>query len=136
MSQISKRKIDKKIETDLLDALPYIFKELKTKAEMDEFLSSILTKTERLMISKRLLTAYLLHNNVEAGQISDVLKLTNASVTRLKMWISLHKEGFDLVFTKLNKRTAENAAKQLLQRFIKYIIPVAFGRTPNPFKES
>ena len=136
MPQVSKHRIEPQIENELLDSLSYAIKELKTKSEVDQFLSSALTKTERIMIAKRVLTAYLLENNVEEKNISSTLKLTAASVTRLKMWINLHKDGFNLVFNKLNKKNAEDIAKQILEKILNYSIKAAFGKTPNPFKSS
>lgn len=134
MPQVSKRKIEPRIEKDLLDSLSYSIKELKTKSEVDKFLQSALTKTERLMIAKRVLTAYLLDNGVEETKISHSLKLTNATITRFKMWIKLHEEGFDLVFRKLRKKSAEDIGKQVLLKLLKYASNAAFGKTPNPFK--
>ena len=136
MSQVSKRKIEPQIKKELLDSLSYTIKELKTKNEVDRFLSSALTKTERVMIAKRVLTAYLLNNNVEENKIGQTLKLTAATVTRLKMWISLHKDGFDLVFNNLKKKSAEDIVKQIFQKVLKYAVNAAFGKTPNPFKSS
>ncbi len=134
MPQVSKRKIEPRIEKNLLDSLSYSIKELKTKIEVDKFLQSTLTKTERLMIAKRVLTAYLLDNGVEETKISHSLKLTNATITRFKMWIKLHKEGFDLVFRKLRKKSAEDMGKQILNKLLRYASSAAFGKTPNPFK--
>lgn len=65
MPQISRRKIEPKIKQDLLDSLSYTIKELKTKKEVDRFLSSVLTDTERLMVAKRVVSAFLLRNKVE-----------------------------------------------------------------------
>jgi uncharacterized protein YerC len=134
MPQVSKRKIEPKVEKELLDSLSYIFKELKTKAEVDSFLSSALSKNERIMIAKRVLTAYLLDNGVEETQIGRTLKLTNATITRFKMWIKLNKSGFDLVFKKLQRKGAEDLGKQILASLLKYASSAAFGKTPNPFK--
>ena len=133
MTQVSKRKLDSKIEKELLDSLSYIIKELKTKDEVDKFLSSSLTKTERLMIARRVLTAFLLENNIEDKRISTTLKLTPATITRLKMWINLNKDGFNLVFKKLDKKDKEDMVKQILYRFLNYAIKAAFGRIPKPF---
>ncbi|MCX6705259.1 MAG: Trp family transcriptional regulator [Candidatus Woesebacteria bacterium] len=133
MTQVSKRKLDSKIEKELLDSLSYIIKELKTKEDVDKFLSSSLTKTERLMIAKRVLTAFLLQNNIEDQRISVTLKLTPATITRLKMWIKLNKDGFDLVFKKLAKKDKEDIAKQILYKFLNYAVKAAFGRVPKPF---
>ena|SRR3989338_8781255 len=133
MSQISKRILKPEVKKDLLDSLSYTIKELKTKKDVDSFLSSALTDTERIMVAKRVLTAFLLRNNVEEKKIGDTLKLTSATITRLKMWISLRRDGFDLVFNKLEKRSRENIAKQIFYKVLNYSIKAAFGRIPKPF---
>jgi uncharacterized protein YerC len=134
MPQVSKRKIDPKVERELLDSLSYAIKELKTKADVDQFLTAALTKNERIMIAKRVLTAYLLDNGVEEAKIGRSLKLTNSTITRFKMLIELHKDGFKIMFSKLQKKDAEDIGKQVLLRLLKYASSAAFGKTPNPFK--
>lgn len=133
MPQISKRKLEPQIKKDLFDSLSYTIKELKSKSDVDKFLSSALTDTERLMVAKRVVTAFLLRNNIEEKKVGDTLKLTPATITRLKMWINLKREGFDLVFDKLDKRSKENIAKQILYKILNYSIKAALGRTPKPF---
>ncbi|KKR70552.1 MAG: TrpR like protein, YerC/YecD [Candidatus Woesebacteria bacterium GW2011_GWA2_40_7b] len=133
MPQISKRILKPEVKKDLLDSLSYTIKELKTKKDVDSFLSSALTDTERIMVAKRVLTAFLLRNNVEEKKIGDTLKLTPSTITRLKMWIDLRREGFDLVFNKLEKRSRENIAKQIFYKVLNYSIKAAFGRIPKPF---
>ena len=133
MPQISKRILKPEVKKDLLDSLSYTIKELKTKKDVDSFLSSALTDTERIMVAKRVLTAFLLRNNVEEKKIGDTLKLTSATITRLKMWISLRRDGFDLLFNKLEKRSRENIAKQIFYKVLNYSIKAAFGRIPKPF---
>ncbi len=134
MSQVSKRILKQEVKKDLLDCLSYILKELKTKKEVDTFLDSALTDTERIMIAKRVVTAFLLNNNVEEKKIADTLKLTPSTISRFKMWIRLRQQGFDLVFNKLAKKSMENSAKQIFYKILNYSINAAFGRTPNPFK--
>lgn len=131
MSQISKRKLEPKIKQDLLDSLSYAIKELKTKEEVDKFLSSALTDTERIMVAKRIVTAFLLGNKVEEKKIGDALKLTPSTITRLKMWINLKRDGFDLVFSKLEKKSRESIAKQIFYKILNYSIKAALGRTPK-----
>lgn len=131
MPQVSKRVLKPEVKKDLLDSLSYTIKELKTKNEVDSFLSSALTDTERVMVAKRVLTAFLLTNNVEEKKIGDTLKLTPSTITRLKMWINIRREGFDLVFSKLNKKSNENTAKQIFYKILNYSIKAAFGRSPK-----
>lgn len=85
-----------------------------------------------MMIAKRVLTAYLLENGIEETQIAQTLKLTNSTITRFKMWIKLHKIGFDLVFKKLQKKGVEDIGKQVLLIILKYASSAAFGRIPTP----
>lgn len=133
MPQVSKRRLEPQVKKDLLDSLSYTIKELKTKSDVDRFLSSALTDTERLMVAKRVLTAFLLRNSVEEKKISDVLKLTQGTITRLKKWISLRQDGFNLVFNKLGKRSREYIARQIFYKILNYSIKAAFGRVPKPF---
>ena len=132
MPQVSKRKIDPKIEKEIQKSLAYIIKGLKTEEEINQFLSSAMTNNERIMIAKRVLTAYLLENNVEETQIANTLKLTNSTITKYKMWIKLNKTGFDLAFRRLRKKDIENVGKQILLRILKYASSAAFGRIPTP----
>jgi len=131
MPQVSKRKLDQKVKQDLLDTLSYAIKELKNKSEVDKFLSSALTDTERLMIAKRVVTAFLLDNEVEEKKIGNTLKLTSATISRLKMWINLRKDGFVLIFSKLEKKSKEDLAKQLLYKILNYSIKASMGWTPK-----
>lgn len=131
MPQISKRKLDQVVKKDVLNSFSYTIKELKTKKEVDEFLSSVLTDTERLMIAKRVLAAFLLRNNVEEKKIGSALKLTSATITRLKMWVNLRHDGFDLVFNKLEKKIRGDITKQIFYGFLNYALNAAFGRTPK-----
>lgn len=133
MPQVSKRILKPEVKKDLFDSLSFIIKELKNKGEVDDFLSSALTDTERLMVSKRVVTAYLLRNKVEEKKIEDTLKLTPSTISRLKMWIDIRNRGFDLVFKKLDKRSVENAAKHSLLKILNYTIKAAFGRAPKSF---
>lgn len=131
MSQISKRKLDPKIERDLLDAFSYIIKDIKSKEDADKFLTSVLTETERLMLSKRIASAFLLKHDMEEQKIGLLLKLTNSTVSRFKLWIKTHNSGFDLIFKKLEKRSMEDYTKKILYKLLNYVIKSSFGRTPT-----
>lgn len=132
MAQVSKRRVDKKIYSQLQDSLSYVIKDLKSKREAEEFLNSFFTETEKLMFAKRVLAAFLLSNNVEEKQISDILKLTPSTISRLKMQLALHPEGYKYIFKKLNKKSNEDLAKQLFYQFLNYAIKAASGITPTP----
>lgn len=133
MPQVSKRLLDPEVKQNTLDALSYTLKEIRTKKDADLFLSTVMTDTERLMLAKRIAAAFLLGKGIEQDKISRSLKLTSATITRLKMWISLRSEGFDIIFSKLAKKERESLANDVLQRILKYAVSAAFGRSPKRF---
>jgi hypothetical protein len=97
-------------------------------------LSSVFSETERLMIAKRITAAFLLRHNIESLKIQNLLKLTPATVFRLKLWIQTHQEGFDVIFNKLEKQRRNGLTKDILYKILDYAIKAGSGRVPNPFK--
>lgn len=132
MTHISRKKLDPEVNKYVLESLTFILKETNTKEEVEKFLSSAISETERLMIAKRVAAAFLLRHNIESEKISETLKLTPATVARLKLWVQTHQEGFDLVFNKLEKQRRKQMAKAILYKLLNYAINAAFGRSPKP----
>ncbi len=104
--------------------------------DTQKFLSSILSETETIMIAKRVVAAFLLRHNIESEKIQNILKLTPATVARLKLWIQTHQDGFDIIFDKLERQRRSEIAKQILFKILDYAIRAGSGRVPNPFKNS
>lgn len=135
MPHVSKRRIEPKVEKHILDSFTFILKDLNSISDTEKFLSSVLSGTEKLMIAKRIVAAFLLRHNLESEKIQDILKLTPATVSRLKLWIQTHQEGFDMIFGKLEKQRRSEIAKQLLFEILDYAIRAGSGQVPNPFKK-
>jgi uncharacterized protein YerC len=133
MPQLSKRKLNPIVEKNILDSLSYLLKELKTKDDADIFLNSLLTDTELKMLSKRLAAAYLLKEGVSEQKISDTLKLTNTTISRLKMWVTLRDDGFKIIFNKLNNEKNLKIAKEIFIEITKYAIKASAGKAPKYF---
>ena len=83
MPHVSKRKIEPKIQKHTLDSFTLLLKDLDNVPDTEKFLTSILSETERLMIAKRIVAAFLLRHNIESEKIQDILKLTPATISRL-----------------------------------------------------
>jgi len=136
MTHVSKRKIEPEIEKHILDSLTLLVKDLDSVPDTEKFLSSILSETERIMIAKRVVSAFLLRHDVESEKIQDTLKLTPATVARLKLWIQTHQEGFDVIFNKLEKQRRSEIAKKILYKILAYAIVAGSGKVPNPFRKN
>lgn len=135
MPHVSKRKIEPKIQKHTLDSFTLLLKDLDNVPDTEKFLTSILSETERLMIAKRIVAAFLLRHNIESEKIQDILKLTPATISRLKLWIQTHQEGFDVIFDKLKKQRRWKIAKEILFKILDYAIRAGSGQVPNPFKK-
>lgn len=135
MPHVSKRIIDTKVKKHTLDSLTFLIKDLNNSIDTEKFLSSVLSETERLMIAKRIVAAFLLRHNTESKEIQDLLKLTPATVFRLKLWIQTHQEGFDVIFNKMERQRRSEITKEILYKILDYSIKAGSGKIPNPFKD-
>lgn len=135
MPHVSKRKIEPEIKKHTLNSLTFLIKDLNSVPDTQKFLSSVLSETERIMIAKRIVAAFLLRHNIESEKIQDILKLTPATVARLKLWIQTHQDGFDIIFNKLERQRRSEIAKEILFKILDYAIRAGSGRVPNPFKK-
>lgn len=127
MTQISKRVLDKGVKEDLFDSLYSSLGNLKSNDKVKLFLETTLTETERIMIAKRLVAAFLIRHNVEQNEISNLLKLTPATISKFRMFIKLNSSGFDLIFNELEKRKNQKLTKQILFKILNYAIRAASG---------
>lgn len=128
MPQLSKRKLDKKTESEIIATFDLILAKLSQKEEMRAFLLSILTPTERLMLAKRLAVIFLLKEGVPQDKIAEALKVTQATVSKLQLTIEARGEGFGLAYKKLIREENVQDLKRLLLQLAKYSVKAAGGR--------
>jgi uncharacterized protein YerC len=127
MTHVSKKRIDPEIWKYITDSLTYLIKNLNSTTDTQLFLDSILSDTERLMISKRIIMAFLLKHNIDSENICEVLKLTPATVSRQKLWIQTHRKGFDIIISKMENRRKGDVAKEILYNILDYALRASSG---------
>lgn len=81
---------------------------------MGEFLGALLSETERTMLAKRLMVTYLLSEESEESIIAAALKVTPATVSRLKMWYELKGAGYQAALKELRQQREIEELKNLL----------------------
>lgn len=126
MPQISKRKLHPKVEAELLSSLEYVFTH-STVQELSAILSSLMIKTELLMIAKRLGVAELLQEGLPDTHIDQSLKVTRSTVNKIALMTQTKSEGFDKALQKVQQRRVNQKLKNVLLEFAKYAIPAAAG---------
>ncbi len=112
MSQISKYPISKNIADRIFEIFLATFIHLKNKQEADQFISDLLTPTEKVMLAKRLAIAFLLENNYDYRTIQQILRVSTGTITSVNIARQHGSIGYKKVIGKILK---EEALMKLLQ---------------------
>ncbi len=97
--QISKRRINQNLESEVFYTLYQLLADLKTSQEVKTFLEDILGKSELTVMAKRLAIAHYLDRNRSYQNIKDNLKVSSATIATVD---KLRKsEGFQLALKRI-----------------------------------
>ena len=132
MSQVSKRSVAKDIEEKMRQILWDSFSSLRRSKDAELFLSDLLTPTEKTVLSKRLSIAVLLSKGYNNEDIMTILKVSSATVAKIKTCLHLDSGGYKLVLNKLLRR---DALKELLQGIEKTLLDLhPYKKHPRNFR--
>lgn len=101
MSQVSRYEMDKILEKRMFEIFYGTLADLKTKEEIEEFLNDLLSKTEKIMLAKRLAIATLLIKGLTYEYIRDVIKVSTSTVMGVKTWLNMGGKGYSKAINKL-----------------------------------
>ncbi|PJE67782.1 hypothetical protein COU95_00460 [Candidatus Shapirobacteria bacterium CG10_big_fil_rev_8_21_14_0_10_40_9] len=121
MPQVSRHPLAKDVYQEITQELGWILSSIGNEKEMTQFLGDLLTKTERMMLAKRLTIARLLIRGWKWSEICEFLKVSKATVNRMQHWLEGGGQGFRLAVKKLDRK--ENVEKfwQKVDSVIKYM---------------
>lgn len=108
MTQISKNPIDKDVYYSIRDDFLWIMASLHSTGEVKTFFYDFFTKTERIMLSKRLAVAMMIHKGFQYDDIRFILHVSTATISRVADWLDRGGEG---VRKALDKLIAEERAE-------------------------
>lgn len=95
--------------------------------EVEEFLNSLLSPTEKLMLSKRLAIVLLLNEAVPASTIAAVLHVTRETVSRIELLSQVKSKGYETAIGKIQKNRNVKMLKNTLLKLAGYTIRAAGG---------
>lgn len=127
MTHLSKRELDYKVEKQIYDMLEFVLGAMN-KNEIKRFLSSLLSDTEKTMLSKRLAAAIMLKEGISYEDISDTLKITPTTVYRTHLLVQIKPEGFNIAAKKIEVDKMLKEIKNGLLKFAGYAIRAAGGK--------
>lgn len=127
MPHVSKRKLKPQTEKELTRTLEIVLSGIKAKEEMNLFLLSILSDTEKVMLAKRLAIVVLLKENIPESTIADILHVTRETVARLRYSLELRGQGYEIALKELEKENILKQFKKVLISLARYSIRAAGG---------
>lgn len=101
MVQIAKDSPTAFLQDELLDEFNWLISQLSNKNEIDLFLKEFFSKTERVMLSKRLAIALLLSNGYSYRDIRKILKVSFPTVRTVQFWLDYGRGGYKQAVKKI-----------------------------------
>lgn len=128
MPHVSKKKLPDETLQQIIDTFLFVITDIKDKQTMESFLNSILSKTEKTMLAKRLAMVFLLSENIEETKIAQTLNVTQSTVSIMKLRLETKWAGYQQAITKIKKQKALEELKILSLKIVNYGIKAAGGR--------
>jgi len=113
MARVSKIRLDKITYTRVLDTFDLVLGKLN-KNEIRTFLYSLMSGTERLMVAKRFAAITLIQRGLSDKDIADRLKMTRATINKLKLIMRVKDQGFALSLKKLRRDKMAREINEML----------------------
>lgn len=128
MGRVSKRRIDPEIEERIFEIFWDYLATLRNPKDIQEFLVSLLSFTEQVMLSKRLAIAVLLARGYNYRDIDETLKVSTSTVGTVHKQILVGAPGYKKAINKILKREKiENLLNNLDEILIKLSGPKRYG---------
>lgn len=123
MSQVSKINLEGIIQKELYDEFSWIVSELKNTQEVENFFSELLTKTEKIMLTKRLAIAVLLVKGYTYRDIRQVLRVSFPTIRSVQFWLDHGRGGYKNAVEKITSRREILAFLERVDKLIDKVIP-------------
>jgi|YNPNPStandDraft_1061719.scaffolds.fasta_scaffold01026_11 uncharacterized protein YerC len=118
MVQLSKKKINKKLEQQIYKLLYQVIADINNPQEAEEFLKDFLSKTELEVLAKRLGVAYYLKQNQDYDLIRKNLAISTTTVATIKN--QMNKKGFQLALKKIETDQWATKWAQKISKIMKF----------------
>lgn len=123
MTHVSRRKLSEETKNLLANILLASLSNANKK-DLELLLKIILTKTEQVMLAKRLAIIYLLNEDQTVDNISTLLKTTPQTVQRIKLQLNLiNPQAKKLLLKKIYSWANKSKIKSLLKDLYNIRVP-------------
>lgn len=101
MTQVSRIPLNQKVKDRVLQIFFSSLADLKTPQSTENFLTDFLSPTEITMLAKRLSIAVMIAKGYDYRSISQVLKVSLATVTKVGLWYKELGKSYKIVVDKI-----------------------------------
>lgn len=129
MTHVSKNPIHKDVYFEILDGLYWLLADLKKSEDMKQFLGDFFTKTERLMLAKRLALAEMIIEGYDDRIIRQILKVSTATIYRARDMLDKSGAGVKEGVKRLLK-------KESFKKFIAEVFKRPHGSGFHPLSDT
>lgn len=128
MGRVSRRKIDPEIEERIFEIFSEHIASLNKPSSTQEFLESLLTYTEKVMLAKRLSIAVLLSKGYKYELINNLLKVSMSTVSSVDKQLQSGALGYKKAVDRiLKEERMENFWNRLEELSLRLSLPKAYG---------
>src|SRR3989344_5085199 len=121
MSQVSRYPMSKILKERMFDVFYQTLADLKTKREVETFLTDLLSTTEQVMLAKRLAIALLLVKGKTFYFIRDTLKVSTATILFVKSWLNLKGAGYREAIERIIRNEKFDSFLDHVEEFIEQV---------------
>ena len=125
MPRVSKNPISPEVYKEITQAFVRTLAKVGDDHVLSKFLDDLLTPTEKLMLSKRLMVAVLIQRGYSYGAVCRVLKMSKTTVHLIRRDMVKSGEGYRKVFELFFRETKGERILSIIERFLQAItLPV------------
>lgn len=103
MSRVSKFKIDKNLENQIVDQFWNFLGKVNSSKTSSEFFSDFLTSSEKIMLSKRFATLILLVREKSPTEIQNSIHVTFSTIGSVSAWLKNAKPETQKLLQKISR---------------------------------
>ena len=131
MSKVSRRILDKKLESYIFEIFLKTISDLKTKEEVKVFIEDLLSPSEKIMLIKRLAIAILLTKGYTWDKIDHTLKVSRPTIMTVSYFLKHSQNGGYQKVTQ--KFLADQKKESLLDKIEETLLRLS---PPKPYGSS
>lgn len=103
MTQVSKYPISKEVADRIFEIFLKTLVRIRRETEAGEFISDLLTPTEKIMLAKRLAIAFLLEKGYDYRAIQKIIRVSAPTITSVNISRQYGSRGFRQLITQIMK---------------------------------